>query len=356
MARRIPDYQQQLDEQRRKVDVDNYDVTLREIIKMVQEKELNRAPDYQRKFRWSNYDESRLIESLFLGLPIPSIFVATNQNGTWELVDGLQRVSTLIHFVSDSPDLLKSIGREQPLVLEGLEKLDTFTGKNYAELPTALQLQFMKRSLRVTSLSDKSDPDVRFDLFERLNTGGVALSGQEVRACIYRGPFSKLLRNLAHEHDFSDMLKLQRRRQNDGTKEEFVLRFFALLQRRSSYTGDLKKFLNASMKEFSKAFNVAEGKRRFHAACSTLRKLIPGQFVRVDLKVTPLNQFEGCLVAIGEMLSRGETPTVTNPHWISDPQLVEYSTKASNSREKVMGRIRRSIELFGGTVPEDLAN
>src|SRR5438105_2193610 len=106
--------QQQLDAQRRLVDVDNFDVTVRELVRMVAEDELARAPEYQRKFRWEVEDESKLIESLLLGLPVPSLFVATNPNGTWEVVDGLQRLSTLLHFIAEPPVLLKSIDKADP--------------------------------------------------------------------------------------------------------------------------------------------------------------------------------------------------------------------------------------------------
>src|SRR5205085_6731134 len=129
---------------------------------------LARAPEYQRKFRWEVEDESKLIESLLLGLPVPSLFVATNPNGTWEVVDGLQRLSTLLHFIAEPPALLKSIDKADPLRLQGLEKVALLNGKTYADLPTPIRLALNKRSLRVTALSDKSDPKARFDMFERL--------------------------------------------------------------------------------------------------------------------------------------------------------------------------------------------
>jgi uncharacterized protein with ParB-like and HNH nuclease domain len=89
--------QQQLEEQRRLVDVDNYTITVRELLTMAEKGELHRAPEYQRKFRWDEEAESRLVESLLLGLPVPNLFFATNTDGSWEVVDGLQRLSTLIH-------------------------------------------------------------------------------------------------------------------------------------------------------------------------------------------------------------------------------------------------------------------
>jgi hypothetical protein len=229
--------QRQLDDQRRKVDVDNLTMTVRELLSMVERDELRRAPTYQRKFRWDEEAESRLIESVLLGLPIPKLFFATNEDGTWEVVDGLQRISTLIHFASSSSRALKEISKSGPLVLQGLPKLDRFNGMTFVQLPMPLQLAFTKRGLGVTALSDKSDPDTRFDTFERLNRGAVALTAQEVRACIHEGPFNELIRELAYAEPFRSLVKLQRRNEENGTREELVLKFFAYYHDRAKFDG-----------------------------------------------------------------------------------------------------------------------
>lgn len=85
----LPLLQQELDQQRQAVDVDFFDLTVREVVRMADENELIRAPEYQRRFRWELEQRSRLIESFFLGLPVPAIYTATNKDGRWELVDGL---------------------------------------------------------------------------------------------------------------------------------------------------------------------------------------------------------------------------------------------------------------------------
>ncbi len=101
--------QEQLSQHRQRVDVDHYDISVREIIGMADREELYIAPVYQRKFRWSEKNESRLIESLLLGLPVPSVYVATNKDGTWEVVDGLQRLSSIIHFIADPLAILQLV-------------------------------------------------------------------------------------------------------------------------------------------------------------------------------------------------------------------------------------------------------
>jgi hypothetical protein len=344
------DLRDQLDKQRRLVDVDHFDVTIRELIRMAADKELVIAPEYQRKFRWTTGDESRLVESLFLGLPVPSLFVATNADGTWEVVDGLQRLSTLIHFVADPAILLDTIKKPQPLRLSELEKLPSFNEKTFEELPTPLQLTFSKRSLRVTALSDKSDVHVRFDLFERLNTGGVSLTAQEVRACIIRGTFNDLLRELADIAAFRSLLKLQESRREDGTREELVLKFFAYLNDRKKYRGAVRDFLTDYMESASEAFDYERGGRSlFVEVVTKLQEFCHGQpFVRPGYATTPLNQFEAAMVGMGELLRENRAPVAPRPDWVSDEEFMDASGAGSNTLPKLNARIARAKALLSG--------
>lgn len=349
MADDAKSLQQQLDTQRLKVDVDHYDLTLRELVRMAVEGEMKLAPAYQRKFRWSHYDESRLIESLFLGLPVPSIYVATNKDGTWEVVDGLQRISTLIHFLSEAPQAFKMIGQKEPLRLEKLEKLAKLNGKTFKELPTSVQISFPRRPLRVTALSDKSDKDVRFDMFDRLNRGGIVLTAQEVRACIFRGRFAKMLRRLGNDENFKTILKLQKAKQNDGTREELVLKFFAYLNNRQAFQGDVKNFLNDYMAKASEDFDRTRNKALFLQVAAKLHELLRGRpFLRTNVKITPQNELEAVMVAIGEIFKSGNQVISPPTGWQDDEALVKYSSKGTNSVPMLNGRINRAIELLSG--------
>jgi hypothetical protein len=340
--------QGQLDKQRRTVDVDHFDITTRELVRMVEEGELERAPSYQRKFRWKEEDESRLVESLFLGLPVPSIFVATNANSTWEVVDGLQRLSTLVHFTSESTQLLASIGKTKSLRLDGLEKLTEFNRFTFAELASPLQLAFGKRALRVTALSDKSDYHIRFDMFERLNTGGVALSHQEVRACIFRGRFNELLGTLASYQPFQRLVKLQTSHQNDGTKEELVLKFFAYLYNRNEFDGAVTSFLNDFMANSSKSFDEASASALFRSVADALIQYCQGPFLRQGYGNTPLNQLEAVMVAAGELLKQKKKLQRPGSDWLNDAELVKHSTKGTNTPSALTKRVGRARELLQG--------
>lgn len=340
--------QTELEKQRRQVDVDNFDLTLGELVRMADARELIRAPEYQRKFRWTSEDESYLIESLFLGLPVPSVYVASNPDGTWEVVDGLQRLSTLIHFMSDSAEALAQLDVSGPLRLTRLKKLPSFNDLTFLELPTPLRLQFAKRSLRVTALSDKSDPEIRFEVFERLNKGGVSLSSQEVRACIFRGPFAELLRDLASVEAFRSLVKLQQVHQNDGTREELVLKFFAYLHNGSAYDGNVKEFLNTFMKERGPKLDLTASRKLFVDVVTRVLEFTGGPLLRKGYGVTPINQLEAVLVGAGRLVKAGKKLKAPPGNWLNDAELVNFSTKGTNTRTAFDGRNKRAEALFSG--------
>ena len=186
----------QLKSLRRTVDFDTFDIHTQQLISMLKNHQIKVSPKYQRKFRWMDDRCSQFIESLMLGIPIPSIFMATNSDSTWEVVDGVQRLSTIIKFAGDKA-LREEHGLNGPLVLCELEKLTDYVGLKFDDFPESLKLHFWTRPTKVITLNDKSDPVVRYDLFERLNTGGVVLSPQEIRDCVFQGPFADKLEDWA---------------------------------------------------------------------------------------------------------------------------------------------------------------
>jgi len=198
MAKKDPMLQrQQIAEQRLKVDFDTYDVTVDELVRRVGKNRIEIAPVYQRQFRWDHVRQSRLIESLMLGIPVPPLFMATNlspdKQSQWEVVDGLQRLLTLVNFIGKGNARNAAGLGTDSLRLSELDKLTELEGSTFDELPEDIRTSFEDRPVKVIVLNDKSDLQVRFDLFERLNTGGIALSDQEVRGCVFRGEFIDLL-------------------------------------------------------------------------------------------------------------------------------------------------------------------
>ena len=344
----------QLKTQRRKVDFDTFDVLIQQLLSMLDERSIDIAPIYQRQFRWDDVRCSQLIESYFLGIPVPSLFMATNRDGTWELVDGVQRLSTLVKFAG-SENLRSQLGAVSPRVidplrLEGLEKLAEFNCLLFADLPEPIQRQFHLRPVKVVTLNDKSDEVVRFDLFERLNTGGIALTPQEIRNCVYRGQFSQFLENMAKDQNFNRVVKLTDRQMQDGTREECVLRFFAFLHRYKSFVHSVIDFLNTYMKDATKSFDYDEGEKLFRQTFQQLATVLPEGIRRPNRKgSTPLNLFEG--VAVGAALALQKKSMLHKndvQQWLESEELKSYTMAATNNLASVKGRIEFCRDRFLG--------
>jgi len=213
-------------------------------------------------------------------------------------------------------------------------------------LPTSVQLQFSLRPVKVTTLSDKSDLKVRFDLFERLNTGGVRLSDQEIRGCIYRGSFNDFLERMAVNEDFKTVVVLRKSDEVDGTREEYVLRFFAFLHGYKQFEHSVVDFLNDYMAAATNVFDFAAGEREFAHTFAELARLFPSGLHRTK-KTTPVNLYEA--VSVGAALAlrkQARLKGAKNPAWIEDAELHEMTTGATNNRKAVVGRIDYAATKF----------
>ncbi len=339
----------QLKTQRRTVDFDTFDIHMQQLLSMVGNNQIKVSPAYQRKFRWDVKRCSQFIESIMLGIPIPSLFMATNADSTWEVVDGVQRLSTIVKFAGDER-LRREHGLNGPLVLTDLQKLTDFTGLTLGQLPQNLQLHFWTRPIKVITLNDKSDTVVRYDLFERLNTGGVALSPQEIRDCVFRGTFADQLETWAKEPNFLRAVKLTPLQQRDATAEECVLRFFAFRDRYKQFDHNVTEFLNKYMESSSKQFDYREGEAAFSATFREIARIFPNGIRRPGGKnTTPLNLFEG--IAVGAALALQKISKLKSDgldSWMRSTELRKFTTGATNDRSAVWGRIEFCRDRFLG--------
>jgi hypothetical protein len=172
---------------RKEIVADGYDMSVGEIMNLYKEKEILINPAFQRLFRWTDSQKTRFIESLLLGIPIPPVFVVQGEKGVWELIDGLQRLSTVLEFAGllrDENDVTRP-----PSSLGGTAFLPSLAGKRWEPsddqsedgIGKEQQLQIKRARLRVEILKKESDPKAKFELFQRLNSGGANLTPQEVR-------------------------------------------------------------------------------------------------------------------------------------------------------------------------------
>jgi uncharacterized protein with ParB-like and HNH nuclease domain len=341
--------QEQIEHNRRTVAFDSYDITVRQLYDMVCENMIDVAPDYQRHFRWDETRQSQLIESIFLGIPVPSLFMATNKDSSWEVVDGLQRLTTIVNFVGDEKTIKKINEDCERLKITGLEKLDSLNGLIFEELQKSLQYMFLTRPIRVTVLNDRSDFSLRFDLFERLNTGGVTLHPQEIRNCVYIGEFSEFIKECAENPDFKSVVKLTKNAERTGNLEELVLKFFAYYEKRAEFVHSVKGFLNTYMAQKTGSFkNVEELKSIFNGTFGLLKELIPDGIVRGTRKnITPLILYEAISIGVADAIREGlKVTAIPLKQLLDDSDLNRLTTGATNSRSKLYQRIDFVKEKF----------
>lgn len=202
--------------------------------------QINPQPHYQRQYVWDQKPElqSRLIESLLLQIPIPPLYFVRLDTGKIEVVDGQQRLTTLILFVTNKFKLKK------------LQKLSSLNGKLFNELSEQEQEKIVDAPIRSIVIDAGTNQDLRYEIFERLNRGSMALNEQEIRNCVYRGLFCDLLAELEKD------LNWRRIKGHDSPEARFIeremiLRFFSFTNRIDHYAGNLKRFLNDYMEKYA---------------------------------------------------------------------------------------------------------
>lgn len=230
--------QDEIKSARQKIIKDGFDMSIGELIRIYEKDELIINPAYQRSFRWDDSRKTRFIESLILGIPIPPIFVYTNEDGRWELIDGLQRLSTIFQFagVLKKPGTTELEPQFKPSGTKLLPSLnniawevenDTNEDNN---LPLSIRLDIERVRLRVEILKRESDNRAKYELFQRLNSGGAELSPQESRNCVASMLNPQLLGKMLSmsEHPaFKGTISLTERAFEEQKHVELVLRFLA---------------------------------------------------------------------------------------------------------------------------------
>lgn len=225
----------------RKITTQAYDKSVSDIVRMIEDKDIRLDPDYQRNYVWDNKKASMLIESIILNVPIPVIYVSQEDDDTWSVIDGLQRLYSLRRFF------------EGKFKLSGLEILSELNKQDINTLnPKALRM-LRNGLLRVIMITHDSNEEIKYDVFMRLNTGSVHLTEQELRNCLYRGSLNRLLKSFSQNETWQKLLSLKAPHKRMADRE-LSLRFLAIYnawdkntQELRGYKGRMKAFLNNFM-------------------------------------------------------------------------------------------------------------
>lgn len=251
----------QIEEKRKEIHTDAYPMSIGEVINLYVDGELDIHPEFQRIYRWNQGQKSRLIESILLGIPLPSFFVAQREDGIWDVVDGLQRLSTIFSFLGIYKKEDGQLG--SPLKLSGTEYLPHLEGMYWSEainenhISKELQRSFKREKIDLKIIKKESDEHTKYELFQRLNTFGSSLSDQEVRNCLLimiNKPMYSWFMELAINSDFISVFPLTSKQVDEQYNVELVLRFLALKDTDISRVrglSDIGDFLTKRMKEIA---------------------------------------------------------------------------------------------------------
>jgi hypothetical protein len=225
-------------------------------------------PGFQRQYVWDRKKASRLVESVLLSVPLPIIYLAEEPDLRESVIDGQQRLTSFFAFID---------GRFEasPFKLTGLDVYKELNGKTFADLSDELQDKIRYCEVRTVTILSDSDEELKFEIFERLNTGSVALNDMELRNCVYRGPYMEALRNLAADSEFTSVMGLKEpdRRMRDI---ELVLRFASFYHATYlKYQSPMRRFFNEDMEQYAAITpaQVAALKGAFRNALAIVRSV-----------------------------------------------------------------------------------
>lgn len=231
-----------LEKKQRELLTSTIDYNLESLTTLITKRVIDLAPKYQRRFRWDDARKSKLIESFLMNVPIPPIFLNEDDFGKYSVIDGKQRLSAINDFISGK------------LTLKGLQVFKDLNGLNLFDLPVEFQNSVkIRATVRAIIILRQSDKDIKYEVFQRLNTGGVKLNAQEIRNSAFPGLLNDKILELSEEKHFQKLLgiksKVKSRIYQEMRDAELVLRFFALRKNWKTYPGGLKNILDKFLDE-----------------------------------------------------------------------------------------------------------
>lgn len=332
-----------------------------DLLRMATASQLEIDPDFQRGFVWKPADQKRFIDSLIKGLPIPSLCISYDfQMNTRLVIDGRQRITTIINFLSNPLYRLSTLDDIDPRIA-GQTVTDLRKNKETSQLYEKVQNVTIPVTVIRYDTTNRNHMQYLFKIFHRLNSGGAKLSNQEIRNGIYNGEFNTFLKEITNEIPvYTELMKMKKGVNYRFAYEELNLRFFALYDGLDSYDGKLSKFLNDYM--YRKSEDERINPEMLDSEIEEKRSLFIRTTDVISQKIFDSNPMDHLSKAIIEALFISVCSNIdiledTATSFVkgyfkkmqADPQFSAASLKAGIGKKvKVQGRINKAIEIFAG--------
>lgn len=328
----------------KRVFTDKKDFPLSTIREMFDDGDIIPQPDYQREFVYDEKRISKLIESALIGIPIPIVYLCEEQDNTYTIIDGQQRITSFVKFLKNE------------VALKGLEEFAELNGKKFCDLNKADQKKLKNVTLSSIILTKESQ-ELKYEIFARLNQGAVKLKPQELRNCVYRGPLNTLLEKIAKKPFLQSLFLEENKRKN---YQEYILRFFAL-RHYDDYGSSMAKTMNnyMAMHQNANADEIEALEKKFMNTMDIIKQVLGHTaFCAYDRQNNRfINKFSGSiydsiaiafsffnshdLIAHADQI-RKEIEEIK----MKDQEYQDYTYAATGSKDRVVGRIMKIRTLL----------
>lgn len=345
----------------RTVKTQNIEYDLETLVKKIKKGIIKLNPDYQRNHRWTDSESSRLMESLILNIPIPTVYLSQDVDvdeeveddvARYSVIDGQQRLTAIYGFMTNA------------YKLEGLEVLELLNGSYYKDLPPFLIRRLEERTIKCLRIDSTVDPQVKFDIFERLNSGAVQLESQELRNAIYRGKFNDIIKELAKNDNFRQLLGIDLKNPEENTKVkkmqdvEYVLRFFSYMDDEGeNMKKSFKDFLSEQMEKYNNFDNdkLSRLKKHFETVMDfIITQLGTDAFAKYKVENENLKLqshfnaavFDAVSIAISDKIREDDKFVITSEmkqglnKLFFDDDFIDSINGSTNDKSKILKRIK----------------
>lgn len=338
-----------IEEKTKRVFTDKKDFPLSLIKEMFDDGDIIPQPDYQRDYVMDNKIASRLIESVLLNIPIPTVYLCEELDGRFSIIDGQQRMTSFVKYLKNE------------FALKGLEELSELNGKKFSELDKSLQRTLKSCTLNSIILTKESQ-ELKYEIFARLNQGSIRLKPQELRNCIYRGTLNDMIEKIATTNKYLNELFLEKNKRKNY--QEYILRFFAL-RNFNDYSSSMKKTMNNYMIKHQNADEqeLQELRNLFNGTIDIIKQVFgKTAFCAYDrqkhqfMKKFSGSVYDSIIIACSMfnnhdlMAHADEIRKQVNEAKMNNPTYQDYTYAATGSKSRVIGRILMIYNLIKNIV------